>query len=145
MIVVMDALAGFVALRCRYRDLASGKPPATPSEHTISGKTLDDDEILTPAQILKQVPLARYLAVLVILKTIVVLLIEFEWKSKASAYYSSEDDLASFFGVFYASHGHADRMSATLWNLASADAPRHSGRTRGVSRFIDRRSFGRFS
>ncbi len=103
MIVVMDALAGFVALRCRYRDLASGKPPATPSEHTISGKTLDDDEILTPAQILKQVPLARYLAGLVILKTIVVLLIEFEWKSTASAYYSSEDDLASFFGMFYAS------------------------------------------
>lgn len=103
MIVVMDALAGFVALRCRYQHLGSGKPPAAPSKHTVHGRTLDDDEILTPAQILKQVPLARYLAVLVILKTIVVLLIEFEWKSTASAYYSSEDDLASFFGVFYAS------------------------------------------
>jgi len=31
-----------------------------------------------------------------------VLLIEFEWKSTTVAYYSAEDDLASFFGVFYA-------------------------------------------
>ena len=103
MIVVMDALAGFVALRCRYRNLTSGKPPADTGKETVSGKTLDDGVILSPAQILKQIPLARYLAVLVLLKTIVVLLIEFEWKSTASAYYSSEDDLASFFGVFYAS------------------------------------------
>ncbi len=103
MIIVMDALAGFVALRCRYRNLTSGKSPAPPSEHTRPGKTTADGEILSPAQILRQVPLARYLAVLVILKTIVVLLIEFEWKSTAVAYYSSEDDLASFFGMFYAS------------------------------------------
>ena len=37
------------------------------------------------------------------LKTVVVLLIEFEWKSTAVAYYAAEDDLASFFGIFYAS------------------------------------------
>lgn len=103
MIVVMDALAGFVALRCRYRNLTSSKPSSVPNKDTGPGKTIDDGEILSPGQILKQVPLARYLAVLVFLKTIVVLLIEFEWKSTASAYYSSEDDLASFFGIFYAS------------------------------------------
>jgi ATP:ADP antiporter, AAA family len=103
MIVVMDGLAGFIALRCRYRNLTSGKPPAVPDKNYAPSKPIDANEPLSPAQILKEVPLARYLAVLVFLKTIVVLLIEFEWKSTASAYYSSEDDLASFFGVFYAS------------------------------------------
>lgn len=103
MIVVMDALAGFVALRCRYRNLTSSKPTVDADRDAVPGKSISDDEVLSPGQILKQVPLARYLAVLVFLKTVVVLLIEFEWKSTASAYYSSEDDLASFFGVFYAS------------------------------------------
>lgn len=103
MIAVMDVVAGCVALRCRRDPTTSDEgieqtQPATLPVHTDQhGRTPT-----TSVQILKQVPLARYLAGIVFLKTIVVLLIEFEWKSTTVAYFSAEDDLASFFGVFYA-------------------------------------------
>jgi len=106
LIVLMDIFAGLIALRCRRQP----KPNDTDSPR--SGQSAIDDpehtgtapsSLMSPLQILEQVPLARYLAGIVCLKTIVVLLIEFKWKSTAVAYYSSEDDLASFFGVFYAS------------------------------------------
>jgi len=103
MIAVMDVVAGFVALRCQ-------RDPTTPDEGVEQPKTATTSDHTdqrgnmptTPLQILRQVPLARYLAGIVCLKTVVVLLIEFEWKSTTVAYYSAEDDLASFFGVFYA-------------------------------------------
>lgn len=103
MIVVMDVVAGCVALRCRRDPTISDSNEEQPQSAATSDQTAEEvDTPISPLQILKQVPLARYLAGIVCLKTIVVLLIEFEWKSTAVAYYSAEDDLASFFGVFYA-------------------------------------------
>lgn len=104
-IVLMDILAGIVALQCRRVP----KPDGNSNNSAEQAEKSDmDSEVTTsstptnPLEILKQVPLARYLAGIVCLKTIIVLLIEFEWKSTAAAYYSTEDSLASFFGVFYA-------------------------------------------
>jgi AAA family ATP:ADP antiporter len=102
MIVVMDIFAGFVALRCRRNptpDIGDDNAPADPSAAQDDQQA---DAPTSPLAILKQVPLARYLAGIVCLKTIVVLLIEFEWKSTAADYFSAEDELAGFFGMFYA-------------------------------------------
>lgn len=101
MIVAMDAMAGFIALRCRRRksDSLHSELPSTSAGAVEESET----SALGPVAILQQVPLARYLAAVVCLKTIIVLLIEYEWKSTAAANYSSEDDLAGFFGIFYAS------------------------------------------
>lgn len=103
MIVLLDALAGFVALRCRHPVPISENRSADAASGTVDQNDTGDATPLRPVQILKSVPLARYLAGIVCLKTVIVLLIEFEWKSTAAAYYSTEDSLASFFGVFYAS------------------------------------------
>ena len=105
MIVVMDCLAGFVALRCRHSlaDDRSLTQPLPETQGSDSAPATESESPVSPIEILKQVPLARYIAGMVCLKTVVVLLIEFEWKSTAVAYYSAEDDLASFFGIFYAS------------------------------------------
>ena len=116
MIVVMDFVAGFVALRCRRKptaadisnapdnngDVASSAQPESSAAELDVQSDLPFDTPASPREILKQVPLARYLAGIVFLKTIVVLLIEFEWKSTAVTHYAAEDDLASFFGIFYA-------------------------------------------
>lgn len=109
LIMLTDVLAAVVALRCRRKPKPEDSELAASHEseaEKLVESTASTDEStapLRPVEILKQVPLARYLAGLVCLKTVVVLLIEFEWKSTAVAYYSEEDDLASFFGVFYAS------------------------------------------
>lgn len=102
-IVAMDVVAGFAALRCRRLHVApADQDPAEPPPPES-----DDCESplapVSPIAILKQVPLARYLAGIVCLKTIIVLLIEYEWKSTAVANFASENELASFFGIFYAS------------------------------------------
>ncbi|MDA0809155.1 MAG: Npt1/Npt2 family nucleotide transporter [Planctomycetota bacterium] len=102
MIVVMDVFAGFVALRCRRNPTPNIGDDNAPAESSAAQDDQQTDAPTSPLAILKQVPLARYLAGIVCLKTIVVLLIEFEWKSTAAAYYSVEDELAGFFGVFYA-------------------------------------------
>ena len=106
LIVLMDILAAVVALRCR-RNTTPQDPELVASHESAAEKlvspTNESTAPMGPLEIFKQVPLARYLAGIVCLKTVVVLLIEFEWKSTAVAYFSAEDDLASFFGVFYAS------------------------------------------
>jgi ATP/ADP translocase len=103
MIAVMDVVAGCVALRCRRVPTKTDTSNDQAEPESLARQAGQQPEATTnPLQILKQVPLARYLAGIVCLKTIVVLLIEFEWKSTAAAYYSAEDELAGFFGVFYA-------------------------------------------
>lgn len=110
LILTMDILAGLIALRCRRTatpddsdapkpDTSNEQPP--PSDSSAASR--DHAESPTsPLLILKQSSLARYIAGIVCLKTVVVLLIEYEWKSTAVAYYSTEDELTSFFGMFYA-------------------------------------------
>lgn len=96
-IPVLDLLAGVVAIRCpgRQREM----------EGNDKDDSEDDDRKLTPTrplQVLRSSPLVRYIALIVCLKSIVVLMIEFEWKASAGRQFTSEDDLAGFFGVFYA-------------------------------------------
>ena len=47
-------------------------------------------------------PLARYIAFIIGLKTVVVLLLEYEWKLLAAEELHTEQALATFFGEFYA-------------------------------------------
>lgn len=105
-IVVMDATAGFAALRCRRTQVAQDDLDDEERHVPQPPETDNGENEMAPASpiaILKQVPLARYLAGIVCLKTIIVLLIEYEWKSTAVSNFPSENELASFFGIFYAS------------------------------------------
>ncbi len=113
-IPALDVMAGCVAIRCPSRveaksedSLPAGGEDQSPEANSTEGDSdasRDGNDVprQSPLQMLKAAPLARYLALIVCLKSIVVLLIEFEWKSSAGRHFLTEDDLASFFGVFYA-------------------------------------------
>ena len=95
---VLDLLAGVVAIRCPGRQ--------SDQEGDNEGESEGDNDGCTtptrPLQVLRTSPLVRYVALMVCLKSIVVLMIEFEWKASAGRHFTSEDDLAGFFGIFYA-------------------------------------------
>ncbi len=117
LIPVLDVMAGLVAMRCPGRvqaesedSMAAGegdRPSEASRREDVHGPNPDDEDSeddvrQSPLQILRTAPLARYLAMIICLKSVVVLLIEFEWKSAAGHHFAKEDDMASFFGVFYA-------------------------------------------
>lgn len=89
----LDLAAGFIALRCR-RSEADKNPDSPPAA---------DDNQLGTWDLLKQTPLARYLVAMLCIKSVVVLLIEYEWKSASTLMFTQEDKLAEYFGLFYSS------------------------------------------
>ncbi|MDA0591282.1 MAG: hypothetical protein O2820_23570 [Planctomycetota bacterium] len=95
-IPVLDLMAGIVALRCPGRQRDTG------DENDSEGDSEGHSTPSRPLQVLRTSPLVRYVALMVCLKSIVVLMIEFKWKASAGRHFTSEDDLAGFFGVFYA-------------------------------------------
>ncbi|NQV26452.1 MAG: hypothetical protein HQ518_19015 [Rhodopirellula sp.] len=104
LIPCLDLFAGFVALRCM------NQPPSDRllTDSSIAGPVTSgkddscDVEDRRQVQTLKDIPLVRYIVGIVCLKTVVVLLVEYEWKSAASARFSVENELAEFFGAYYA-------------------------------------------
>jgi len=100
-IPVLDLLAGVVAFRCcvvRHQagpateEVAGGEPQRARRVEPVSRS---GRRLLTH-------PLARYIAMIVALKTVVVLLLEYEWKLLAVEELRTEQALAAFFGEFYA-------------------------------------------
>ncbi len=90
-IPVLDALAAFIALRCRRSENDdNGAPPEQTAEEPTG-----------TWQLLRQTPLARYLVAMLCLRSVVVLLIEYEWKSTSTLMFAAEDELAKYFGLFY--------------------------------------------
>lgn len=92
-IPLLDLMAGLVAIRCPGSQ--SGSADSAVEEQPTQA-------LASPMEILCSTPVIRNIAIVVGLKSVVVLLIEFEWKSSAGKFFESEDDLAGFFGVFYA-------------------------------------------
>lgn len=97
---LLDMVAGLIAVRCRDdRDAMTGASvdadvnPA--AGHEPRDKPASWREILAH-------PLARYLAVIVAMKSVVVVLLEYEWKRVATEELIDEAALAGFFGEFYA-------------------------------------------
>lgn len=99
LIPVLDLMAGMIAIRCR-----DGRPQsATEQAGPVETKS-DHDSGTFPRAGLRLLghPLALYIALIVALKTIVVLLLEYEWKLLAAEKLQTEQALATFFGEFYA-------------------------------------------
>lgn len=97
-IPLLDLMAGLVAIRCPGSQ--SGSADSVVADSAVEVRP--NQSLASPMEILCSTPLIRNIAIVVGLKSVVVLLIEFEWKSSAGKFFESEDDLAGFFGVFYA-------------------------------------------
>lgn len=116
LIVGLDVFAGLTVLQCRPYTTSRKKSPASSTSpegapEACSNAALPEESRKSqtaegnpqgPIELLKNVPLARYVAGLICLRTVVVLLIDFEWKSVAASQYLTENELAGFFGTFYA-------------------------------------------
>lgn len=99
LIPVLDLLAGLVAVRCRdgQDQQGSGKDESTEPQNVRGSETISGSGRKLLAH-----PLARYIALIVALKTVVVLLLDYEWKLLAVEELQTEQALATFFGEFYA-------------------------------------------
>lgn len=93
LIPVLDVLAGVIAFFCRPR---ASRGASVSSEHEPLSQKFPVSRLLAH-------PLARYVSGMVALKTVVVVLLEYEWKLAAVDHLASEEALAEFFGEFYSS------------------------------------------
>jgi ATP/ADP translocase len=105
LVPLLDIVAGGVAWGCRDgRRLRDGNALQSQISEGSGGQesATDASQTGTAGRRILMHPLARYIALIVALKTAVVVLLEYEWKLLAVEELETEARLAAFFGEFYA-------------------------------------------